>query len=116
MSEIDLWTTREDSREFDPNVINRAACNADAPYTQKTCKTYPWAAAARIRYLEHKLKGFEDRGEAPVEVPAWIDAAALAAAKEIVAAFSATWAYTHKTAAVQVIVAREMMRNFTGAA
>ena len=63
MSKIDLFTTREDSREFDPDVIHRASCNADAPYTQKTCKTYPWAAAARIRYLENKLQEFEDRGE-----------------------------------------------------
>ena len=38
--------------EYDPDVIHRAALNADAPYDQRTCERYPWAAAARIRYLE----------------------------------------------------------------
>lgn len=42
--------------EYDHDVIHRAAMNADAPYNQKTCKNYPWAAAARIRHLERALK------------------------------------------------------------
>lgn len=46
-------------REFDPDVIHRAKCNADAPYDQETCVRYPWAAAARIRHLEYTLSGFE---------------------------------------------------------
>jgi hypothetical protein len=41
--------------------------------------------------------------------PAWIDAAALQAAHEIVA-LSESWPYARKKAAIQVIVAREMMR------
>lgn len=106
----DLWTTREDSREFDPDVIHRAACNADAPYTQQTCRSYPWAAAARIRQLEHELDKVTAKSLAnPVEVPAWIDVAALQAAHEI-AALSEIWTYSRKKSAIQVIVAREMMR------
>ena len=42
-------------------------------------------------------------------VPAWVDVAALQAANEI-AALPATWSYTRKTSAIQVIVTREMMR------
>ena len=41
--------------EFDHDVIHRAAHNAAAPYDQRTCKNYPWAAAARIRYLEKRI-------------------------------------------------------------
>jgi hypothetical protein len=103
---IDLWTTRVDSREFDPDVLHRAACNADSPYTQKTCQTYPWAAAARIRYLEHKLQGIEDTIQ--TEIPAWVDTHALQAAREIVALAGPVPAY-QKIAAIQTIVAREMM-------
>lgn len=40
--------------EHDHDVINRAKNNADAPYDQATCATYPWAAAARIRFLEQR--------------------------------------------------------------
>lgn len=40
------------NNEFDPDVIARAAFNADKPYDQSTCERYPWAAAARIRFLE----------------------------------------------------------------
>ena len=41
--------------------------------------------------------------------PAWIDASALQAAREIIA-LSESWTYTRKIAAIQVIVAREIMR------
>jgi hypothetical protein len=51
----------------------------------------------------HPLPGKE---EVPV---AWIDAAALQAAHEIVA-LSESWTYTQRKAAIQVIVAREMTR------
>jgi hypothetical protein len=43
----------------------------------------------------------------PAVPPGWIDAAALQAAREIAAI---TWTYTSKVAAIQGIVAREMMR------
>lgn len=43
-----------------------------------------------------------------VSVPAWIDAAALQAAREIVA-LSERWAPARRKAAIQVIIAREMM-------
>jgi hypothetical protein len=42
------------------------------------------------------------------EAPGWIDAAALQSAREIAAI---TWTYTSKVAAIQGIVAREMMRT-----
>lgn len=35
-----------------PDVINRAKHNADAPYDERTCRLYPWAAAARITFLQ----------------------------------------------------------------
>lgn len=38
--------------EHDQHVIARAQAAADAPYSQDTCRRYPWAAAARIKYLE----------------------------------------------------------------
>lgn len=46
--------SNEDSghHENDQYVIARAQNAADAPYDQDTCRRYPWAAAARIKYLE----------------------------------------------------------------
>ncbi len=41
--------------EYGADVISRARNAADAPYNQATCERYPWAAAARIRYLESVL-------------------------------------------------------------
>lgn len=38
--------------EHDQYVVSRARLNADRPYDQGTCERYPWAAAARITYLE----------------------------------------------------------------
>lgn len=38
--------------EHDQTVVARAQHGADAPYDQDTCRRYPWAAAARIRFLE----------------------------------------------------------------
>lgn len=45
--------------ECDDDVRLRAANNADAPYDQRTCETYPWAAAARIRHLEWRITSLE---------------------------------------------------------
>jgi hypothetical protein len=44
--------------EFDHDVVSRAADGADAPYNQDTCRRYPWAAAARITYLEDVVREF----------------------------------------------------------
>jgi hypothetical protein len=52
------------------------------------------------------LEAFGD-AQAGQVTPGWIDAAALQAAREIAAI---TWTYTSKVPAIQVIVAREMMR------
>ncbi len=41
--------------EYGADVIMRARNAADAPYNRATCERYPWAAAARIRYLESVL-------------------------------------------------------------
>lgn len=48
-------------------------------------------------------------GSAAGPAPAWIDASALQAAREIVA-LSESWTYSQRKAAIQVIVSREMMR------
>lgn len=53
-----------DISENDPNVVNRAKHAADKPYDRRTCRVYPWAAAARITFLETELarqiKGFTE--------------------------------------------------------
>lgn len=46
----------------DHDVRQRAMHNADAPYDQRTCEHYPWAAAARIEWLEQNLKMSDDIG------------------------------------------------------
>lgn len=46
----------------DHDVRQRAMHNADAPYDQRTCTNYPWAAAARIEWLEQNLKMSDDIG------------------------------------------------------
>lgn len=71
----------------------------------------PATERPHMKPLEPLLPG-ETRSEYITRVDrptAWIDAAALQAAREIVA-INETWTYTQKKAAIQVIVAREMMR------
>ncbi len=55
-----------DFKENDPDVIWRAENNADAPYDSSTCARYPWAAAARIKILEKRLK--EKSGDLFIDV------------------------------------------------
>ena len=47
--------------EHDPDVKNRAKHGADAPYDQRTCAIYPWAAAARITFLEQEVYRLKTR-------------------------------------------------------
>lgn len=58
-----LKDMREHSQHH-PDVINRAKYAADQPYDQRTCRIYPWAAAARITFLEAELKRMEERSKA----------------------------------------------------
>lgn len=46
---------RNEYDEYDVYIMQRARNGADAPYDQDTCRCYPWAAAARISYLEGVL-------------------------------------------------------------
>ena len=46
--------------ENDAYIMARARNNADAPYDQETCRKYPWAAAARIAFLEGVVAAIKD--------------------------------------------------------
>lgn len=50
--------------EHDQYVISRARYAADKPYDQDTCARYPWAAAARITYLEGILDAIKPKQDA----------------------------------------------------
>lgn len=46
------------NNEHDPDVKMRAKSAADKPYDQATCLRYPWAAAARITFLERAQRQY----------------------------------------------------------
>lgn len=53
LADLEIVETKFGSHsEHDQYIIARARGAADAPYDQRTCGRYPWAAAARISYLE----------------------------------------------------------------
>jgi hypothetical protein len=84
-------------------IIRRAHAIGERKENQIGIENYPreWQ-----EMIVAALEAFGDAQRRQV-TPGWIDAAALQAAREIAAI---TWTYTSKVPAIQVIVAREMMR------